>query len=76
MIEQDHPVLGRIRMPNLPFRFSDCDCDTQTRSAVCWGQHNREIAVELGVSSTEIAAMIRDGVLHQEDAVVEICEPG
>ena len=25
IVEQDHPVLGKVRLPNLPFRFSDCD---------------------------------------------------
>ena len=68
VVEQDHPVLGRIRMPNLPFRFSDCD--TAPRSvAPLMGQHNRDIAAGLGYSAAEIAAMERDGVLHAEPAV-------
>ncbi|CAO3440783.1 CaiB/BaiF CoA transferase family protein [Azospirillum endophyticum] len=68
VVEQDHPVLGRIRMPNLPFRFSDCD--TTPRSvAPLMGQHNRDIAAGLGYSAEEIAAMERDGVLHAEPAV-------
>ena len=25
LVEQEHPVLGKVRLPNLPFRFSDCD---------------------------------------------------
>jgi crotonobetainyl-CoA:carnitine CoA-transferase CaiB-like acyl-CoA transferase len=68
IVEQDHPVLGRVRMPNLPFRFSDCD--TSPRSvAPLMGQHNRAIAVKLGYSAAEIDAMVQDGVLHAEDAV-------
>jgi crotonobetainyl-CoA:carnitine CoA-transferase CaiB-like acyl-CoA transferase len=68
IVEQDHPVLGRIRMPNLPFRFSDCD--TSPRSvAPLMGQHNRDIAAMLGYSGSQIDAMIRDGVLYAEEAV-------
>ena len=68
IIEQDHPVLGRIRMPNLPFRFSDCDTSPRS-TAPLLGQHNRSIAAELGYPADEIDAMVRDGVLHAEDAV-------
>jgi crotonobetainyl-CoA:carnitine CoA-transferase CaiB-like acyl-CoA transferase len=68
IVEQDHPVLGRIRMPNLPFRFSDCD--TSPRSvAPLLGQHNRTIAAELGYGASDIDAMVRDGVLYAEEAV-------
>jgi crotonobetainyl-CoA:carnitine CoA-transferase CaiB-like acyl-CoA transferase len=67
MIEQDHPVLGRVRLPNLPFKFSDCD--TSPRSpAPLMGQHNREIAGELGYTPAEVDAMVRDGVLYAEAA--------
>jgi crotonobetainyl-CoA:carnitine CoA-transferase CaiB-like acyl-CoA transferase len=67
IIEQDHPVLGRIRLPNLPFRFSDCDT-TPTGIAPTLGQHNTEVAASLGYSATEIAALQQDGVLYAEAA--------
>ena len=71
IVEQDHPVLGRIRMPNLPFKFSDCD--TSPRSvAPLLGQHNRAIAGELGYSAAAIDAMVRDGVLYAEEAVARL----
>jgi crotonobetainyl-CoA:carnitine CoA-transferase CaiB-like acyl-CoA transferase len=61
-------VLGRIRLPNLPFRFSDCD--TSPRSAApLMGQHNRDVAAGLGYSANEIAALQREGVLYAEEAV-------
>jgi crotonobetainyl-CoA:carnitine CoA-transferase CaiB-like acyl-CoA transferase len=63
VIEQDHPVLGHIKMPNLPFRFSECDT-SPTGIAPGLGQHNREIAVNLGYSDADIAALERDGVLY------------
>jgi crotonobetainyl-CoA:carnitine CoA-transferase CaiB-like acyl-CoA transferase len=68
IVEQDHPVLGRVQLPNLPFRFSESD--TSPRSvAPLLGQHNREIANRLGYSSAQIDAMVRDGVLYAEEAV-------
>lgn len=63
VIEQDHPALGKIRMPNLPFHFSGCDT-TLTRVAPELGEHNREIAADLGFSEGDIDAMERDGVLY------------
>ena len=76
VIEQEHPVLGKIKMTNLPFRFSDCD--TSPRSvAPLLGQHNHDIASELGFSDDEIAAMQADGVLYAEEDVARFCEePG
>jgi crotonobetainyl-CoA:carnitine CoA-transferase CaiB-like acyl-CoA transferase len=68
MIEQEHPVLGKVKLPNLPFRFSDCDT-TPKMPAPLLGQHNRSIAASLGYSETDIAAMVRDGVLYSEEAV-------
>jgi crotonobetainyl-CoA:carnitine CoA-transferase CaiB-like acyl-CoA transferase len=68
MVEQDHPVLGKVRLPNLPFRFSDCD--TAPRGvAPLLGQHNRDVASRLGYSSAEIDALAADGVLYAEPAV-------
>lgn len=63
VVEQDHPVLGKIRMPNLPFHFSGCDT-TPTRVAPEIGEHNRDIAGDLGFSDSEVDAMERDGVLY------------
>lgn len=68
IVEQQHPVLGRVELANVPFRFSDCDASVRT-AAPLLGQHNREIASALGFSSAEIDAMVTDGVLHSEPAV-------
>ena len=67
IIEQDHPVLGKVKLANIPFRFSDCDV-TPKRVAPLLGEHNREIARELGFAAAEIDAMTRDGVLYAEEA--------
>jgi crotonobetainyl-CoA:carnitine CoA-transferase CaiB-like acyl-CoA transferase len=67
VIEQEHPVLGKVKLPNLPFRFSDCDT-TPKMPAPLLGQHNRVIAASLGYSESDIAAMTKDGVLYAEKA--------
>lgn len=67
IVEQDHPVLGKVRLPNLPFRFSDCDTSPR-RVAPLLGQHNAEIARELGFAESEIADMRRENVLVNEPA--------
>jgi crotonobetainyl-CoA:carnitine CoA-transferase CaiB-like acyl-CoA transferase len=68
MIEQDHPLLGKVRLPNLPFRFSECD--TSPRSvAPLLGQHNRDVASRFGYTGAEIETLVADGVLYAEPAV-------
>jgi crotonobetainyl-CoA:carnitine CoA-transferase CaiB-like acyl-CoA transferase len=68
IVEHDHPVLGKTRLANVPFKFSDCDVTPRT-TAPLMGQHNREIAAKLGFSPAEIEAMVKDGVLYAEAAV-------
>ena len=60
--EQDHPRFGKLRLPNLPFRFSDCDTTIQ-QVAPDLGEHNAEVAARLGYSAADIATLQADGVL-------------
>lgn len=64
LIEQDHPRYGKLKLPNLPFRFSDCDT-TQPMLQVApdMGQHNADVAEKLGYSAAEIATLQAEGVL-------------
>ncbi|WP_217273983.1 CaiB/BaiF CoA-transferase family protein [Shewanella sp. VB17] len=64
LIKQDHPVLGPILMPNVPFNFSHVESQPLD-IAPDLGQHNNEIASNLGYSDSEINEMIRDGVLYE-----------
>jgi len=77
VIEQDHPVLGRVKLPNLPFRFSDCDT-RPTCPAPLMGQHNRDIAAGLGYAAADIDRLQAAGVLHAEAAVgrLSAAQPG
>jgi crotonobetainyl-CoA:carnitine CoA-transferase CaiB-like acyl-CoA transferase len=61
--EQDHPRHGKIRMPNLPFRFSDCTI-AGSSFAPLLGEHNREVAQLVGYSELQIDQLERDGVLY------------
>ncbi len=63
IVEQEHPRHGTLRLPNLPFRFSDCDT-TIHQVAPDLGQHNAEVAARLGYSDDEIAVLQADGVFY------------
>jgi crotonobetainyl-CoA:carnitine CoA-transferase CaiB-like acyl-CoA transferase len=65
VIEQAHPRFGALRLPNLPFRFSDCDTSIREVGPDL-GQHNVEVAQSLGFSAAEIDAMQTDGVLFSK----------
>lgn len=71
VIEQEHPILGKVQLPNLPFRFSGFDT-TQTMPAPLLGQHNAEIAAELGYSKGEIDVLSADQVLYSEPLVATL----
>jgi len=71
VLEQQHPLLGSIRLPNLPFRFSDCDTSPRCPAPLL-GQHNREIAAELGYDAGAIERLVRDGVLYAEPDVARL----
>ena len=65
LVEQNHPVAGRITLPNVPFKFSGFDA-TIYEPAPLLGQHNCEIAQSLGFHSAEIDAMQSDQVLFSK----------
>ncbi|NIF51094.1 CoA transferase [Burkholderia sp. Ax-1724] len=67
VIEQDHPRFGKLRLPNLPFRFSDCDTSIREVGPDL-GQHNAEVAQSLGFDAAQIDAMQADGVLFSKRA--------
>jgi len=67
LIEQQHPVLGKVKLAGLPYRFSDCDT-SEPVAAPLMGQDNRAIAASLGYADREIDRMMADGVLYSEAA--------
>ncbi len=73
ILEQEHPVLGKIRLPNLPFNFSESPMVTPS-VAPDLGQHNSKVASELGYSSQEIEEMFADGTLYSDIKAAEAAE--
>ena len=63
ILEQEHPKLGRLRLPDLPFRFSAIDRPVPA-PAPGLGQDNAAIAQELGFGEDEIAEMLETGALY------------
>ena len=76
VVEQTHPLLGKVRLPNLPFRFAGSSTPPNQASvptpAPLLGQHNRKIATGLGYGPEEIDNMVQDGVLYAEPGVARI----
>ena len=69
LVEMDHPIAGRVRLPNLPFKFSDAETHPRVPAPLL-GQHNREIlATLLGYSGDTIHSLEEEGVLYHEPAV-------
>ena len=56
LIETEHPVGGKMRMPKPPFNFLDQN-DFPKSHAPVLGQHNREVLSELGVEEKELTRM-------------------
>ena len=75
VVTQEHPILGIVHLPNLPFRFSECDT-TPSSVAPLLGQHNREIASGLGLSDADIDTLVKDGVLYAQEAVGHLAVKG
>ena len=67
ILEQNHPRYGKLRLPNLPFRFSDCDTNQPMQQvAPDMGQHNVAVAQTLGYTADEISALQAEGVLFSK----------
>jgi formyl-CoA transferase len=60
--ETDHPVLGRVRTPGSPIKFSLTPA-TVHRRAPLLGEHTADVLTECGFSEEEIAALRHDGAV-------------
>lgn len=56
LIEVDHPVAGKIRIPGNPIKLSD-SVDKVQRPAPVLGQHSEEVLQQLGYSAERIAGL-------------------
>ncbi|MEE9568051.1 MAG: CoA transferase, partial [Candidatus Binatia bacterium] len=61
--ENEHPVMGRVKFPTTPYRFSESPWRLE-RSAPLLGQHNEEIyCSRLGFSKEELRKLKGRGVI-------------
>ena len=56
LVEVEHPLAGKMRMPKPPFNFFNQN-DFPKSHAPILGQHNREVLSELGVEEKELKRM-------------------
>ncbi len=59
IVDFDHPVLGKIKIPGYPASFSDSRVETKT-SVPDLGEHTEEVLVKLGGLSLEEISKLRD----------------
>lgn len=62
IMDVDHPVLGKIKTPGFPIRFSETPVKLE-KVAPQLGQHTDEVLGEIGYGTDEIAAMRKEGVI-------------
>jgi CoA:oxalate CoA-transferase len=61
-VEVDHPIIGKVKVPNFPVKFSETPGVVKT-SAPLLGQHSKEILMDiLGYSEERVIELVRDGV--------------
>jgi crotonobetainyl-CoA:carnitine CoA-transferase CaiB-like acyl-CoA transferase len=60
--EVEHPVMGRMRRPRPPARFSESPAEV-SRHAPTLGEHRDELLTQLGLSEVEQADLIAKGIV-------------
>jgi len=64
LVEVEHPKLGKIKLLNTPFKFSETPAGVRT-SPPLWGQHTKEIMRNiLGYTDEQIEGLLNEGVIE------------
>ncbi len=71
--ETDHPVAGRVQSIGLPVKLSATPGGV-VAPAPLFGQHTREVLVEVGYSESEIATLLESGSVIADDATSEAAQ--
>lgn len=64
LTEVKHPKLGKIKLLNTPFRFSETPACVRARPPL-WGEHTREVLRDmLGYKKAQIDRLLKEGVIE------------
>jgi crotonobetainyl-CoA:carnitine CoA-transferase CaiB-like acyl-CoA transferase len=64
LVEVQHPKLGKIKVLNTPFRFSETPAEVRA-SPPLWGEHTREVLSDLlGYKKAQIERLLKEGVIE------------
>jgi crotonobetainyl-CoA:carnitine CoA-transferase CaiB-like acyl-CoA transferase len=64
LAEVEHPKLGRIKLLNTPFKFSETPAEVRSSPPLC-GEHTREILRDLlGYEKAQIDHLLKEGVIE------------
>ena len=64
VVEVEHPKLGKIKLLNTPFKFSDTPATVRFRPPL-WAEHTKEIMSDLlGYSKEEVNRLLQKGVIE------------
>ncbi|MBM3157290.1 MAG: CoA transferase [Chloroflexi bacterium] len=64
LVEVDHPKLGKIKLLNTPFKFSETPAQVRTRPPL-WGEHTEEILRSfLGYDETQLQQLHKKAVIE------------
>ncbi len=64
LTEVEHPKLGKIKMLNTPFRFSETPVEVSA-SPPLWGEHTKEILRDvLGYNESQIDRLLKEGIIE------------
>jgi crotonobetainyl-CoA:carnitine CoA-transferase CaiB-like acyl-CoA transferase len=64
LAEVEHPKLGKIKLLNTPFKFSETPAEVRAGPPL-WGEHTREILSNiLGYSESKISHLLKEGVIE------------
>jgi len=64
LVEVEHPKLGKIKLLNTPFKFSETPAEVKARPPL-WGEHTREILRDvLGYKKAQIDRLLKEKVIE------------